>query len=416
MPTVDEAFRIALDHHQAGRLAEAEDIYARILLVAPDRLEALHNQGFAQQMQGKLAAAAASYRALLTKAPHTVQAHARLGDVMLWVGRLGTAIDHYETATALAPTDDGLRRALDHIVHIQAQHRALLDPLRRGERLDLRDVTFMVPCRIESPDRRRNLRILVSYLRKHLHTNILICEDNPDRQDVPAIMADLGLSPTDYGYIHLTGNDSPYTHKAKQINTMAMAATTPILVVQDTDVVVEPTQYVFAQHAIRNGAALACPFNGLFFDVAADYIPSVEKHLSVGQIDLFDQRNEMLYKNSYGGAVFFSRAVFDRLGGFNENFISWGWEDFEIYRRLERLGERVERMWGPLLHLSHARATNSVKQNPWYDHNTAEYERVIRMTGEEILADIAKGSFRRPLIDARAVPGAAVEGVEGSAA
>lgn len=404
MPTVDEALQIALDHHRAGRLAEAEALYGRVLEAVPGRQDVLYNMGFAQQMQGRLAAAAASYRAILGRDSAAVQAHARLGDIQFWTGRLGAAIDSYETATALAPDDAGLRGSLDTIAHIQAQHRALLGLLRRGEKFDLRDVTFLVPCRIESADRRRNLRILVSYLRKYLHTNILICEDNPERQDVPGIMADLGLSPDEYGYVHLTGNDSPYTHKAKQINLMAEAATTPILVVQDTDVLVEPTQYVFAQHAVRGGAALACPFNGLFFDIAADFIPAVEQHLTVGQIDLFDPRNEMLYKNSYGGSVFFSRDVFGRLGGFNENFISWGWEDFEIYRRLEILGERVERMWGPLLHLSHARATNSVKQNPWYDHNTAEYDRIVAMSREEILAEIAKGSFRRPLVNAASVP------------
>lgn len=404
MPTLDEALQTALDHHRAGRLAEAEEVYGRILEVVPDRTDILYNLGFARQMQGKLAAAAATYRTLLGKAPEAAQAHARLGDVMYWVGRLGSAVDHYEAAVALAPADEGLRRGFDQIAHVQTQHRALLGVLAAGRRLDLRDVTFMVPCRIESPDRRRNLRILVSYLRKYLDTNILICEDNPERQDVPGLMAELGVPASEYGYIHLSGNDSPYTHKAKQINTMAEAAATPVLVVQDTDVVVEPTQYVFAQHAIRNGAALACPFNGLFFDIAAAYIPGVERHLAVGQIDLFDPRNEMLYKNSYGGSVFFSRDVFTRYGGFNENFVSWGWEDFEIYRRLERIDQRVERMWGPLLHLSHSRATNSVKQNPWYAHNTAEYDRVVALSKEEILAEVARGSFRRPLIDAASVP------------
>ncbi|SMH41194.1 galactosyltransferase-related protein [Azospirillum agricola] len=404
MPTFDEAVQIALGHHRAGRLAEAEDVYSRILQAVPGHPDVLYNLGFSQQMQGKLVEAAASYRALLTRNPAAIQAHARLGDVMFWAGRLGTALDHYETAVGLAPADEGLRQGMAQIAGIQAQHRMLRDLLLRGEKLDLRDVTFMIPCRIESPDRRRNLRVLVSYLRKHLHTNILICEDNPQQRDVPGIMAELGFAEADYGYIHLDGNDSSFTHKAKQINVMAEVATTPILVVQDTDVVVEPTQYVFAQHAVRGGAALACPFNGLFFDIAAEYVAGVERHLSVGQVDLFDPRNPMLYKNSYGGSVFFARDVFTRLGGFNENFISWGWEDFEIYRRLEKLGERVERMWGPLLHLSHARATNSVKQNPWYDHNTAEYERVVGMTRDGILADIARGAFRRRLVNRASVP------------
>jgi hypothetical protein len=71
-------------------------------------------------------------------------------------------------------------------------------------------------------------------------------------------------------------------------------------------------------------------------------------------------------------------------------------------------------MWGPLLHLSHARATNSVKQNPWYDHNTAEYERVVGMTKDGILADIARGAFRRPLVNRASEP--ALKGVEGERA
>nr|WP_247871824.1 galactosyltransferase-related protein [Azospirillum sp. TSO35-2] len=367
-------------------------------------MEAIYNRGYAQQMQGKLVAAIASYRALLEKAPDWAKAHVRLGEIMLWIGRVGTALDHYETAVALAPSDDTLREPLNRALDIQARRRPLLDTLHRGGKLDLRDVTFMVPCRIESPDRRRNLRILVSYLRRYLDTNILICEDNPERQDVPGLMTELGLSPADYGYTHLTGNDSPYTHKAKQINIMAAAATTPILVVQDTDVVVEPTQYVFAQQAVHDGAAFSCPFNGLFFDISSKYIPSIERGLSVTQVDLLDPLNEMLYKNSYGGTVFFDRSVFDRLGGFNENFISWGWEDFEIRKRLERLGERVERLWGPVLHLSHARATNSLRKNPWYAHNTVEYDRVIHMSRERILAEIAQGGFRRPLVNAQAVP------------
>ncbi|WP_042699031.1 galactosyltransferase-related protein [Azospirillum sp. B506] len=405
MPTLEEAFRIAVEHHHAGRLAEAEAVYDSILAVVPDQPEAMSNLGYAQQMQGKLAAAAATYRKALARWPDRPQPHARMGEMMQWTGRWGTAVDCYEAAASLLPQDEGLAAKLDHAVALASRHQALREPLRRGERLDLRDVTFLVPCRIESADRRRNLRILVTYLRRYLDTNILICEDNPERQDVPGIMAELGLSPADYGYIHLTGNDSPYTHKAKQINVMAAAAATPILVVQDTDVLVEPTQYVLARQAVQDGAALACPFNGLFFDVAADFVTGVERTLAVAQIDLFDPRNEMLYKNSYGGSVFFASRVFDRLGGFNERFVSWGWEDFEIYRRLELLGERVERTLGPLLHLSHARSANSVTENPWYAHNTAEYERVVSMTPERIRAEIAAGGFRRPLVGAGTVPG-----------
>lgn len=406
MATIQEAFTLALEHQQAGRHAEAEDVYGRILAVRPDLVEVRFNYGFAQQMQGKLAPAIDAYHAVLRQRPDFVPAYAKLGDSLFWIGRLGGAIDAYEAASALAPDDGGLRAARDNIRRIHSEHLLLLDRLNTGQRFDLRDVTFMIPCRLESADRRRNLRVLLSYLTRYLDTNIIICEDNPEGQEVPALTDAMGLARTAYTYIHLAGNDTPFTHKSKQINVMAEAATTPIVVVQDTDVVVEPTQYPFARNAVRAGAAMACPFNGLFYDIGPDYVATVEKHLSVAALDLLDPRNELLYKNSYAGTVFFDRAVFTRHGGFNENFMSWGWEDFEIFQRLEKLGLRVERLWGPVLHLSHSRATNSLKGNPCYDDNTREYARVMAMDKAAIEAAIADGSFRRPLISRANLPAA----------
>lgn len=78
---------------------------------------------------------------------------------------------------------------------------------------------------------------------------------------------------------------------------------------------------------------------------------------------------------------------------------------FEISRRLELLGEREERTLGPLLHLSHARSTNSVTENPWYAHNATEYKRIVSMTPGQVRREIAAGGFRRPLVSARTAPG-----------
>lgn len=406
MATIQEAFALALEHQQAGRHAEAEDVYGRILAVRPELAEVRFNFGVAQQMQGKLAPAIDAYRAVLRQRPDFVPAYAKLGDSLFWIGRLGEALDAYEAAVALTPGDAGMRNGYDHIRRIQTAHHALLDTLNAGRRLDLRDVAFMIPCRLESADRRRNLRILLRYLTRYLDTNIIICEDNPDGQEVPALTDAMGLPRDAYAYVHLSGNDTCFTHKAKQINMMADVAAAPIVVVQDVDVLVAPTQYIFARDAVRAGAAMACPFNGLFFDIGADYVATVERNLSVAAIDLLDPRNELLYKNSYAGTVFFDRAVFTRHGGFNENFISWGWEDFEIFQRLEKLGLRVERLWGPVLHLSHSRSTNSLKGNPCYDDNTREYARVMAMGKADIEAAVADGSFRRPLISRANLPAA----------
>ena len=40
--TVAQALELAIEHHNAGRLAEAEEIYTQILAALPNQHDALH--------------------------------------------------------------------------------------------------------------------------------------------------------------------------------------------------------------------------------------------------------------------------------------------------------------------------------------------------------------------------------------
>ena len=51
--TIPEAFQLAIVHHQAGRLAEAEGIYQQILAVAPQNADALHLLGVIAHQAGR---------------------------------------------------------------------------------------------------------------------------------------------------------------------------------------------------------------------------------------------------------------------------------------------------------------------------------------------------------------------------
>ena len=52
--TIEQALEIAVQHHQAGRLAEASDIYAAILAAKPDQPAALHLLGVAVHEKGDI--------------------------------------------------------------------------------------------------------------------------------------------------------------------------------------------------------------------------------------------------------------------------------------------------------------------------------------------------------------------------
>ena len=53
MPTIPEALAIAVQHHQAGRLQAAEQIYRQILAVEPDHADALHLLGVIASQSGR---------------------------------------------------------------------------------------------------------------------------------------------------------------------------------------------------------------------------------------------------------------------------------------------------------------------------------------------------------------------------
>lgn len=133
-----ELLHQAVAHHQAGRLAEAEEAYHRILEIDPRNVDALHFLGFiayqrsdharaeqlisqalalnnanrhahhnlgrVHQAQGKLAQAVASYRATLELDPRHVDAWFHLGNAAGALGRREEARDAYRKVLELMPS------------------------------------------------------------------------------------------------------------------------------------------------------------------------------------------------------------------------------------------------------------------------------------------------------------------------
>jgi tetratricopeptide (TPR) repeat protein len=126
----------AFEHLQSGRLAQAEQVYRKILQLEPNHPDALHylgviaynvekheiaadligkavrlaptasncsNLGLALQALGQLDAAAAQYQKALFYQPDHAVAHNNLANVYRDLGKLGEAVKHYHQAIALKP-------------------------------------------------------------------------------------------------------------------------------------------------------------------------------------------------------------------------------------------------------------------------------------------------------------------------
>jgi predicted O-linked N-acetylglucosamine transferase (SPINDLY family) len=103
MATIPEALTIALQHHQAGRLSQAEAIYRQILQVQPRHPDALHLLGVVAHQMGKHDIGADFIRQAIDLRPGDAKFYNNLGEAYRAQGKLAEAVVHYEKALALRP-------------------------------------------------------------------------------------------------------------------------------------------------------------------------------------------------------------------------------------------------------------------------------------------------------------------------
>jgi protein O-GlcNAc transferase len=99
--TINHAFKLAIQHHEAGRLEEAERIYRGILAQQPEHASAMHYLGLIAHQVGRGEAAVDLIRRSIELNPNLPEAHNNLGNVLKSKGEPDGAIASYRRAIAL---------------------------------------------------------------------------------------------------------------------------------------------------------------------------------------------------------------------------------------------------------------------------------------------------------------------------
>ena len=102
-PDTEQTIRLALEHHSAGRLDEAEDLYQQALQSDPHQPAALHFLGLVAQQVGEPDIAADLMTAAVALQPDYVEAYCSLGGVLLDLNQLDNAVDNLQKAVSLRP-------------------------------------------------------------------------------------------------------------------------------------------------------------------------------------------------------------------------------------------------------------------------------------------------------------------------
>ncbi|HSQ82052.1 MAG TPA: tetratricopeptide repeat protein [Casimicrobiaceae bacterium] len=158
--SIAQAFQRGLEHHRAGRLAQAEAVYGQILEVVPGHPDALHllgviahqvgrndaalelvdgairanparpgyhnQRGLVLHALGRLDEAIASYRTALGLRPDHAEAYGNLGNVLKQHGRLAESIDCYRRALALRPDFAEAHANLGNVLYVLGHSDAAL--------------------------------------------------------------------------------------------------------------------------------------------------------------------------------------------------------------------------------------------------------------------------------------------------
>ena len=243
--------------------------------------------------------------------------------------------------------------------------------------VDLSNATFIIPLRIESADRMRNIITLLCFLLGNFDTNVIVKEVDSEpvfeKNVLPQIKEFIG---NDINLVHIfEKSDDPVFYRMHILNEMLAMSKTDVVINYDCDVLMPVETYVNAYESILNGACdVVYPYgNGNFQkqvhvtdEIVSDFLNN-DFNLSI--LD----KSSQVSTSDFGWVQFFNRSVYIEGGMENENFRGSSPEDKERFFRFTTLGYKVRRIDNWIYHLEHSRGANSwpesIRGNPYMAQN-----------------------------------------------
>lgn len=248
--------------------------------------------------------------------------------------------------------------------------------------IDLTNTTIIITLKVESQDRLDNAVSVLGYLNHHFKTNVLIYEQLDGESKLGFVESLKNLN-TKIIY----GGEKFAFHKTKYLNKLLKMVETPVVLNYDIDVIFPVETYRRAERMIMSGdAEVIYPFPDGYGQIRVfqDFDrENFNKNFDVEEINRSPHTDR--FRSIYGHACFIKASIYRECGGENEKFISWGPEDQERLYRFQKLNRKLIRFEGGLVyHFEHSRGPDSGPNNILFNENCLEFEKIKRMTVEEI--------------------------------
>jgi hypothetical protein len=277
-------------------------------------------------------------------------------------------------------------------------------------KIDLRNVDFIVPLRIDTGDRLRNVILSTSYLLHHFDCTVTIKEVDSERRfetyALPIIKRLVDTTNLNFIFEEETRTDDAF-HRTKVLNDMIMGSKCDTVVNYDTDLVLPLDTYTKSVEMLQGEYDVVYPYRygnhgerkvSLGFTIETqDDMDNFEKDEFVSRFikeydsTYFDDRFFYYPSNQgkgwaeYGMVQFFNRQVY--IDGYleNEGFIAYAPEDIERHHRWKTLGYNIGRIDNHAYHMEHQRTQNSWFHNPHMQNNNSLWEYLKNLSKEQLI-------------------------------
>src|SRR5699024_4336008 len=219
----------------------------------------------------------------------------------------------------------------------------------------------------------------------HFETSIHLLEATDYNNKVLERLLSSGVN------ITFVEDNDPIFHRTKYINELVEKSETAYLAIWDTDVIVSPDQLSQSVNLLRNEEAdFVYPYKEKFLDTN-----TILRELYIKSRDLnllkehTGKMKELYSPTPVGGGFLAEREAYITSGMENEYFYGWGREDGDRLNRWEILDYAVERIAGPLFHLTHERGENSTFHSEEQSNiKISELYRLASMSENELMEEI----------------------------